>query len=81
MPSGVLLREVSIRPSTIEILPTLTQTSGSGYLKRVSPASVVSTSVRLIAWISILVPVAMIAWTAGSAVRRPTAVVRSVRRS
>ena len=75
MPSSVLLREVSIRPSTIEILPTLTQTSGSGYLKRVSPASVVSTSVRLIASISILVPVA---WTAGSAVRRPTAVVRSV---
>ena len=34
MPSGVLLREVSIRPSTIEVLPTLTQTSGSGYLKR-----------------------------------------------
>ena len=78
MPSSVLLREVPIRPSTIEILPTLTQTSVCGDLKRVSPASVVSTSVRRIVSISILVPVATIAWTAGSAVRRPTAVVRSV---
>ena len=32
MPSSVLLRKISIRPSTIEILSTLTQTSGCGDL-------------------------------------------------
>ena len=52
MPSSVLLRKISIRPSTIEILSTLTQTSGCGDLERVSPAAVFSTSVRPIASIS-----------------------------
>ena len=63
MPSSVLLREVSIRPSTIEILPTLTQTSGCGDFQRVGSASVVSTSVRLIASFSVVV-LATIARTA-----------------
>jgi hypothetical protein len=78
MPSSILLRVVPIRLSTIEILPTLTQTSGCGDLQRVSPASVISTSVRLTASISVVVPVATIAGTAGSAVRRVTANVRAV---
>ncbi len=77
MPASVLLRKVSIRLSTTEILPTLTQTSGCGDLQRVGPASVISTSVGLIVSISI-VPVATTAWTARSAVRRLTAHVRAV---
>ena len=78
MPSRILFRIVSVWPSTIEILSTLTQTSGCGDLERVSPAAVFSTSVRPIASISIVVPVSTIAWTSGSAVRRIMTVPRVI---